>query len=67
MAAMLEKSGGHAAGPAQHRFFLSDEPRAFEKVGGSFLGRAMPPVTVVDQTDLHWFERAPLAPPRTGS
>jgi len=66
-AAVLEKANALAAGPAQHRFYLSDEPRAFEKVGSSFLGRAMPPVTVVDQNDLHWFERASLGTPRSGT
>ena len=43
----------------QHHFYLSDEPRrrSFARVAESFLGRPMPPVTVVDQTDLPWFER----------
>lgn len=42
-----------------HRFFLSDEPRrrSFARVAESFLGRALPHPTVVDQTDLPWFER----------
>ena len=44
----------------QHHFFLSDEPRrrSFARVAESFLGRPLPPVTVVDQTDLPWFERS---------
>ena len=52
-----------AAGPASHHFFLSDEPRrrSFARVAESFLGRPLPPVTVVDQTDLPWFERTPVA------
>ncbi len=49
----------------QHHFFLSDEPRrrSFARVAEAFLGRALPRVTVVDQTDLPWFERtsAPTA------
>ena len=48
------------AGPARHHFFLSDEPRrrSFARVAESFLGRPLPAVSVVDQTDLPWFERA---------
>jgi len=52
-----------------HHFFLSDEPRrrSFARVAESFLGRPLPPVTVVDQTDLPWFERTPTpAPPVPG-
>lgn len=53
---------------AQHHFFLSDEPRrrSFGKVAQSFLGRPLPHVTVVDQTDLPWFERAHGALPPLG-
>lgn len=48
-----------AHGP-HHHFFLSDEPRrrSFSRVAQAFLGRPLPHVTVVDQTDLPWFERA---------
>ena len=44
----------------QHHFFLSDEPRrrSFARVAEGFLGRPLPNVTIVDQTDLPWFERA---------
>ena len=47
-----------AAEPSHH-FFLSDEPRrrSFARVAESFLGRPLPQVSVVDQTDLPWFER----------
>jgi glutamate racemase len=47
-----------ARGP-QHHFFLSDEPRrrSFARIAQAFLGRPLPHVTVVDQTDLPWFER----------
>jgi len=47
--------------PPRHQFFLSDEPRrrSFARVAESFLSRPLPNVTVVDQTDLPWFERAP--------
>ena len=41
----------------QHHFFLSDEPRrrSFARVAESFLGRPLPQVSVLDQTDLPWF------------
>ena len=59
-----------AAGGPQHHFFLSDEPRrrSFARVAQGFLGRSLPHVTVVDQTDLPWFERLPHGPgnPREG-
>lgn len=44
----------------EHHFFLSDEPRrrSFATVAESFLGRPLPRVSVVDQTDLPWFERS---------
>lgn len=47
-----------AKGP-HHHFFLSDEPRrrSFARVAEGFLGRPLPHVTIVDQTDLPWFER----------
>ena len=47
-----------AAAPSHH-FFLSDEPRrrSFARVAEAFLGRPLPKVSVVDQTDLPWFER----------
>lgn len=41
----------------EHRFYLSDEPRNFTRVAQAFLGGELPPVHVVDQTDLPWFER----------
>ncbi len=63
-AQMLAERGQLAPDPgakgAHHHFFLSDEPRrrSFGRVAQSFLGRPLPHVTVVDQTDLPWFERA---------
>jgi glutamate racemase len=51
-----------AAGHAEHHFFVSDEPRNFARIARAFLGRELPPVTVVDQTDLPWFERPPRTP-----
>jgi glutamate racemase len=61
-AALLGERGQLAAGPPVHHVYLSDEPRrrSFSAVAQSFLGRELPPVTVIDQTDLPWFERPPL-------
>jgi len=59
-AVTLAERGQLADGrPPRHQFFLSDEPRrrSFAKVAESFLSRPLPHVTVVDQTDLPWFER----------
>lgn len=61
----LAPSGAAAKGgrAAQHHFYLSDEPRrrSFARVAETFLGRPLPHVTVVDQTDLPWFERPHVA------
>jgi len=57
-AVLLAERGQLAAGSnPEHRFFLSDEPKNFARVAQAFLGRALPPTTIVDQTDLPWFER----------
>ena len=56
-AQLLRERGQLAAGPAQHHFFLSDERINFARIAQSFLGRDLPPTTIVDQTDLPWFER----------
>ncbi|HEY2954432.1 MAG TPA: glutamate racemase [Candidatus Eisenbacteria bacterium] len=56
---LLRQRGQLAAGPPEHRFYVSDEPRNFTRIAQSFLGRELPPTTVVDQTDLPWFERVP--------
>jgi glutamate racemase len=61
-AALLRERGALAPAGASpdHHFFLSDEPRrrSFAQVAESFLGRPLPRVSVVDQTDLPWFERS---------
>jgi glutamate racemase len=64
-AALLAQRGQLAAGTPTHHVYLSDEPRrrSFSRVAETFLGRALPHVTVVDQTDLPWFER----PAHTGA
>jgi glutamate racemase len=67
---LAPEPGARSAKVPQHHFFLSDEPRrrSFAKVAQSFLGRPLPHVTVVDQTDLPWFERVHgLLPPHGGS
>ncbi len=62
-AELLRERGQLAAhADPEHRFYLSDEPRSFTKVARAFLGRELPPTAVVDQTDLPWFERAPVVP-----
>jgi glutamate racemase len=58
--AQLLRERGQLAPPGtpQHRFFLSDVPRTFTRVAESFLGGPLPAtLSVVDQTDLPWFER----------
>jgi glutamate racemase len=58
-AALLAARGQLSASRApRHRFFLSDEPRNFQRVALAFLGRPLPDTLIVDQTDLPWFERA---------
>jgi glutamate racemase len=59
VAALLRDRGQLAAGPADHRFYLSDEPRNFTRIAQAFLGRELPPPTIVEQTDQPWFERIP--------
>jgi len=57
-AALLGERGQLAGtGTPEHHFFLSDEPRSFARIAQAFLGRELPPTTIVDQTDLPWFER----------
>jgi glutamate racemase len=58
LARLLQQRGQLAAGQPAHRFFLSDEPQSFRRVAQAFLGRELPPIAIVDQTDLPWFERA---------
>ena len=70
VARLLAERGQLAPDPgsrgAHHHFFLSDEPRrrSFARIAQAFLGQSLPHVTVVDQTDLPWFERAhgPISP-----
>ena len=57
-AVLLRERGQLSAGPPRHHFFLSDERLQFQRVAESFLGRSLPSTTIVDQTDLPWFERA---------
>jgi len=39
------------------RVFVSDTAQRFETIGSAFLGRSLGSVTVVDQSDLPWYER----------
>jgi glutamate racemase len=57
-AALLGERGQLASGNPEHHFFLSDQRLDFARIARSFLGRDLPPTTIVDQTDLPWFERA---------
>jgi len=59
LASLLRERGMLSAAPAEHRFYVSDQPRNFERIANAFLGRPIPTTTVVDQTDLPWFERVP--------
>ena len=54
---LLRQRGQLAVGAPEHHFYVSDEPRNFTRIAQGFLGRELPPTTVVDQTDLPWFER----------
>ncbi len=71
-AALLAERGQLAPDPGpkgpHHHFFLSDEPRrrSFARIAEGFLGRPLPHVTVVDQTDLPWFERLHSHLPESG-
>lgn len=59
--AVLLRERGMLAGPGPgpgHHFYLSDERLSFARVARAFLGRELPPTTIVDQTDLPWFERS---------
>jgi len=61
-AMLLRERGQLASGHPQHHFYLSDERLNFSRIAQAFLGRALPPTTIVDQTDLPWFERPPVEP-----
>jgi glutamate racemase len=50
-------SDGRGPQAGGSKFFVSDIPARFREVGSRFLGRALPDVVLVDQTDLPWFER----------
>ena len=48
----------------QHRFYVSDTPGRFQRVGRRFLGRDVTPVEVVDLETLHQYGEALLHQPR---
>ncbi len=43
------------------RVFVSDRPRRFEQIGQAFLGEPLGEVTVVDQSEVPWYEREPAS------
>jgi glutamate racemase len=43
----------------RHHFYVSDVPSRFEQNGARFLGRPLDAVTLVEQSDVPWYERAP--------
>ena len=55
----LRERGELGTGTPSHRFYVSDAPANFARIARAFLGRELPAPTVVDQTDLPWFERFP--------
>ncbi len=63
-AALLRERGALAEPDAvagrepAHHFYLSDERLSFARVARAFQGRELPPTTIVDQTDLPWYERS---------
>ncbi len=59
-AGLLRRHGLLAAPGAApvHHFYLSDERLSFAHVARAFLGRELPPTSIVDQTDLPWYERS---------
>jgi len=48
LAELLAQRGQLAAGPAEHRFYLSDAPPQFGRIAQVFLGTELPPMTIVD-------------------
>lgn len=51
-------------GPAPQRFFVSDDPARFARQAERFLGRPVADVTLIEQSDLPWYERrAPQGEP----
>jgi glutamate racemase len=50
-------AGGRGGETVECQFYVSDIPARFREVGSRVLGRTLPEVVLVDQTDLPWFER----------
>jgi glutamate racemase len=51
MGVLLAERGQLSAGPAEHRFYLSDLPLHFARVARAFLGRDLPPTFLIDLND----------------
>lgn len=62
-AALLRERGQLAAGPPEHHFYLSDEPRNFATIARAFLGRDLTPTRVVDLDGQPGIEVAPQGTP----
>jgi glutamate racemase len=58
LAELLAQRGQLAAGPAEHRFYLSDAPPQFGRIAQAFLGTELPPMTIVDLNEKHPVEAA---------
>jgi glutamate racemase len=58
-ATRLEALGLARAGSARGRctVFVTDRPQRFREVGSAFLGEPLEAVSLVDQSDLPWYER----------
>lgn len=57
--ARLEALGLARRGPERGRctVYVTDRPQRFREIGAAFLGETLESVTVVDQSDLPWYER----------
>jgi len=62
-ATLLRERGQLAAGPPEHHFYLSDEPRNFTTIARAFLGRDLTPTRVVDLDGQPGIEVAPQGTP----
>jgi glutamate racemase len=58
MGTLLSERGQLAVGEPEHHFYLSDEPPHWTRVARAFLGRDLPPTTLIDLSDPHAVERA---------
>lgn len=59
VSAILEQEGlGAEVGESVYRhFYVSDIPRKFKEIGERFLGQSIDGLTLVNQSDIPWYER----------